>query len=158
MVTLEELKTLYGQYAVTALQVRAKAGAFAGMLGFGNDPRNHSCHDAFFEAVERWTAEFAASQPTPEAALEAVRYILEAAKLNQGEEVYWYYYAVQGTTRCLIPFLAQEDCRRLRDWYDETYPAVDRPPVQREVFKLLQQYSGQQVTSCNFLQRLFKKK
>ena len=137
MAALEDLKTLFTEYIATAEQVRQKAPAFAGIFGLGNDPRNDRCHDIFFEATEQWAAAFAASSPSA---------------------AYWYLYAGHGVTRPLIPMLPEETCLTLRDFYNEAYPATDRPPVQREVYKLLQQYAGQKVSSGSFLQRLFGKK
>lgn len=158
MATLEDLKTLYAEYIVTAEQVQRKAPALAGFLGLGNDPRKDRCHDEFFAAAEAWSAEFLAAEPSQAEATEAVRFILHAAHENSNTPAYWYLYAVQGVTRPLIPLLAEETCRELAHFYDEVYPAMDRPPVQREVYKLLQQYAGQKVPSGSFLQRLFGKK
>lgn len=158
MAALEDLKTLFTEYIATAEQVRQKAPAFAGIFGLGNDPRNDRCHDIFFEATEQWAAAFAASSPSAAEAAEAVDFILRAAHKHQGTSAYWYLYAVHGVTRPLIPMLPEETCLTLRDFYNEAYPATDRPPVQREVYKLLQQYAGQKVSSGSFLQRLFGKK
>lgn len=158
MATLEELKEIFSQYETTAQQVWAKASPLAGMLGMSNDPRNHSCHEAFFGAVERWTAAFYSTNPTPEDAAQAVRFILEAAKEREGKNTYWYLYAVHGNVRSLIPLLTEEDCRQLREYYDVSYPAIDRPPVQREVYQLLRQYGGETEEPRSFLQKLFRKK
>ena len=132
---MEKLQAIYAEYFKKAADARSKASPFAGVWGMGDDPRKHHCHDAFYEAVEAWVKEFAPADA--EAALEAVKYILEAALSRRDEDVYWYLYAAQGLVMPLIPRLRSEDCKALAQWYDKAYPRRDRMPVQQNLFKAL---------------------
>ncbi len=158
MAALDALKVLYTDYGEKVRQVRAKASPLDGMFGFGNDPRNHSCHEDFYEAAEAIVNAFAQSGPTPAEAYQVVSFMLREASLHREEESYWYLYAVQGHTRCLIPLLTREDCCKLRDFFDRTYPKRDRLPVQKDVYRLLLQYAGQPPQKPSFLQKLLGKK
>ena len=134
---MERLRARYGQYGQEAREAAEKASPWDGMLGFGNDPRKHACHDSFYRDVGAWTEEFLKSQPTQAQAVEVVGWILRAAKEHEGGATYGYLYAAQGFARGLIPLMAPEDCRQLQKWYDGAYRPIDRLPVQREVYKLL---------------------
>lgn len=135
---MNELKELYARYYEKAAKVRKKAPPFAGLWGFGDDPRKHPCHEAFYEAVEAWVKDFLAAQPDAAQTLAAVKYILgEALAHEDHKDVYWFLYAAHGLTLDLIPRLEQADCRELFVWYDASYPRRVRFPVQQQVWKLL---------------------
>ena len=137
MTRMEQLRARYEQYEQEAREVAENAKPWDGVLGFGNDPRKHACHDIFYRDVGAWTEEFLKSGPTPAQAAEAVEQIIRAAKEHEGEVTFGYLYAAQGFARALIPLMAPEDCKRLQQWYDGAYRPIDRFPLQKEVYKLL---------------------
>lgn len=133
---------IYEAYYKKSAEVRKKAVPLAGLWGFGDDPRKHPCHEAFYEAVEAWVKEFSETNPDPSDVLEVVRYILGAALEHQNnKDVYWYLYAAHGLTMDLIPRLTPGDCQALFKWYDASYPKRLRFPVQEQVWKLLKKGS-----------------
>ncbi|MBQ7800983.1 MAG: hypothetical protein IJ375_01520 [Oscillospiraceae bacterium] len=134
---LERLKARYGQYEREAREAVRKARPTDGLFGMGADPRKHPCHDQFYEDVGSWVAEFLAAEPGTEEAAEAAEWILMAADIHRDEETFWYMYAAQGHARELIPLMPPERRAALRDRYDGAYPAMDRMPVQKTVYKLL---------------------
>lgn len=141
MASFEELKILYQRYLEKATEVRRKASAFAGAFNLGDDPRRHGCHDLFYEGVEQWVREFLQESPTPQQAAEVVDFVLRAADAHRDTDAYWYFFAVHGHIRPLIPLLSREDCKRLLDLYDELHPKRERLPLQQEVYKLLKKCS-----------------
>lgn len=134
---MERLRRRYEQYEQEAREATDRASPWDGMLGFGNDPRRHACHDSFYRDVGAWTEEFLKSQPTREQAAEAAGWIIRAAKGHEAEATYGYMFAAQGFARSIIPLMSPDDCRQLQLWYDGAYRPIDRMPVQREVYKLL---------------------
>ena len=132
---MDRLQAIYADYFKKAADARSKASPFAGVWGMGDDPRKDHCHDAFYEAVGAWVQGF--DSQDPEAVLEAVRYILEAADSHRDEDVYWYLYAAQGLVMPLISRIRAEDCKALAQWYDKRYPKRHRLPVQQSLFKAL---------------------
>ena len=139
---MKQLIEIYEKYLEKAVQVRSKASPFAGIFGMGDDPRKHPCHEMFYEAVQDWMKEFEASQPDAAAALEAVRFILEAPLAHEdNKDVYWFLYAAHGLTMGLISRIGTADCKVLFDWYDHSFPRRNRFPVQQQVWKLLKDRS-----------------
>lgn len=134
---MTELMEIYESYCKKAADVRRKASPVAGFFGMGDDPRKHYCHEAFYDAVGEWVAEFAASCPDPVRTVAAVKWILQAPADHRHEDVYWYMYAAHGLIRPLIPLLSEGDCKALAAWYDETFRKKERLPVQQEVYKML---------------------
>lgn len=144
MATMEELKRLYQAYDRKVQDVKSKTSGFAGAFNMGDDPRRHSCHEEFYEAVGAWVESFLEEDPTAQQAAEALQWLLEAAAENRGRDVYWYMYAAQSHGKGLIPLVSRETCESLMQWYDRTYPALDRLPAQQEIFKLLRKGTGRE--------------
>ena len=139
---MTELKSIYETYIRRAGEVRRKASPMAGIFGMGDDPRNHPCHEEFYEAVKQWVEAFEASGPDAAAALEAVRWILETPQAHAGNrDIYWFMYAAHGLTMPLIPRLTPADCGALFRWYDASFPRRSRFPIQQQVWKLLKKGS-----------------
>lgn len=134
---INQLKTMYDDYAKTAFEVRKKAPVFAGWLGLGSDPRRHPCHEGFYDDTIRWTENFVASQPTAEEAMEVALYVLEIPKEFRDYDAYWFMFVAIGNIRSLIPLLTKEDCRTLVKRFDELYKKQDRMPLQIETYKKL---------------------
>lgn len=135
---MENLRQLYADYLAEADKIRKNASAFAGIFGLGDDPRKHPCHEIFYHNVEKWVQDFVAAVPAREQAFEAASFLMEEPGKNAKAEGYWFLYACLGFIRSLIPFLAQEDCKRLSERMNALYPRRERMPVQQETFKLLE--------------------
>lgn len=157
MAAMDELKVLYANYAEKAEQVRKKASPLAGFLGFGDDPKRHGCHDAFYEAAEQWVRDFADTNPNTEEITAVVKWLLEEPNNHRDRECYWYMFAAQGLAMPLIPKLPQDVCGEFYDWYGTAYPVQERMPVQQQVYKLLQKQSGRKKTRDSIFQKIFGK-
>ena len=134
---MQQLKEIYANYIEAAEKVEKNKSTWNGAFGLGVSTKDHPCHDAFYETVEKWSREFLANNPTREEAEAAVAYILEASEPHRGQLTYWYMYAAHGFVRPMIALVSPEFAGRMRVWYNERNPRQDRMPVQREVFKLL---------------------
>lgn len=134
---ITQLEKLYADYAEEAYNVRKKARVFDGILGLGKDPRNHPCHQAYYDAVGAWAAEFVASAPEQEQLMAAAMFIVEAPAARVGEECYWFMFAAHGHLKPLIPYLSKENCAKLGARLEELYKKRDRMPLQKELLKLL---------------------
>ena len=139
---LQQLQERYRQYDEEAALVRKKAGPADGLFGFGNDPKNHPCHELFYEDVGRWTKAFLETRPSPQDCCEAARFLIEAPKTRASRETYWMMYAAQGWCRELVCRLDAEGCAQLRTLFDELYPKRDRMPVQQELYRALKKGAG----------------
>lgn len=157
MEKLEQLYHLYDAYLEKAKEVRKQASRFAGAFGLGDDPRNHGCHEAFYDAVGLWCREFGGEGPDARQMAQAVSWILMAAKDHRNTDVYGYLYAAQGHVRELIPRLSREDSLKLLEQYDAAYPEDQRLPVQLEVYRLLKKQAGAGNTPAGRLRKLFRK-
>ena len=134
---LTQLNTLYTEYAETVKDVRKNARMFDGFLGMGKDPKNHACHDAFYQAVGQWVTEFLQTQPAQETLMTAAVFLLETPVVYAGQECYWYMYASHGHMKPLIPHLSKENCGELARRLEKSYKKVDRMPLQKELLKML---------------------
>jgi len=146
MATLQQLYELYDAYEKKAEKVRSKASRFAGAFNLGDDPRRHECHEQFYDDVEDWVSAFLKEDPSQQEISAAAHWLLETAAAHRDEDVYWYLYAIHAHTKPLIPRLEKEDCRKLLEMYDSTYPVLDRLPAQQEVYRLLKKQSGTKET------------
>lgn len=134
---LNQLKEYYEKYDAKALKVKQETKGFGGILGMGEDPRNHPCHVEFYEGVEQMVREFLASGPVSAEVAAAARFILEAANVRREAQSYWFTYAAQGHVIPMIPYMNAADCKALADWYDGVYTKLERMPIQRELYKKL---------------------
>ena len=139
---VQQLKERYQQYDEEANLVRRKGSPADGLFGFGNDPKNHPCHETFYEDVGKWTHAFLETKPDAGAALEAARFLITAPRKCATKESYWMMYAAQGWCRELVCLLDADGCAELRDVFDELYPRRDRMPVQQELYKALKKSAG----------------
>ena len=139
---LQQLQERYRQYDEEANLVRKKAAPADGLFGFGNDPKNHPCHELFYEDIGKWTKAFLASDPDPEQSYAAARFLITAPVECSSKESYWMMYAAQGWCRELVCRLDAGDCGKLRDVFDRLYPRRDRMPVQQELYKALKKGAG----------------
>ena len=136
---MEQLKALYEDYAQKALEVRQKARPFDGIMGLGDDPKNHPCHEAFYLAVKEWAEAFAAAKPSPEEANEAISFLIETPAHSREQECYWFMYACMVCMDPLIPYLNNTYAKALAKRMNFLFPRYDRMPAHRAVYKKLQQ-------------------
>ena len=132
---LNQLKELYEAYIAKTAKVMADAPTFAGVWGWGDDPKKHPCHMEFYEAVESFLAEFLSRSQPEEAAYAVADWIIRTPARYKDQAVFWYMFAAHGLCKPLIPLLSPDHCAALRDFYDDHYPKFDRMPVQRELYK-----------------------
>lgn len=145
----------YRQYDEEAILVRKKAAPADGLFGFGNDPKNHPCHEQFYADVGKWTEAFLASEPDCAQCLEAARFLMEAPKTCASKESYWMMYAAMGWCRELVRGLDENGCGELRTLMDTLYPRRDRMPVHQELYNALKKGSA---GKGGFLSSIFGKK
>ena len=134
---LQQLKERYQQYDEEATAVRRNSSPADGLFGFGNDPKNHPCHELFYDDGGKGTKAFLSEKPDSQQSLEAARFLITAPKTCGGKESYWMMYAAQGWCRELVGLLDAHGCAQLRALYDELYPKRDRMPVHQELYKAL---------------------
>ena len=139
---LQQLKERYRQYDEEVTRVRKNSSPADGLFGFGNDPKNHPCHELFYEDIGKWTKAFLETRPDARAAFEAARFMIGAPVECSSRESYWMMYAAQGWCRELVGRLDAAGCAALRDIFDEQYPRRDRMPVQQELYKALKKGAG----------------
>lgn len=129
---LTRLKALYSDYVNQSREIRRKAPFGAGLFSPQKDPRNHPCHDQFYDAVGALLLQLPEADPT-----EVVRWMLEAPLAHPDEDAYWYLLAAQGHARPLIPRMAPAARRELGAWFAQAVPKRERLPIQEEILKLL---------------------
>ena len=157
MSAIAELTALYDTYVQKLEQVRKKASATAGLLGFGEDPRDHSCHDEFYDGVRTWVETFLISSPEQSEIVAATQWLLKMAHQHRGEPTYWYLYAIHAHAEALINLLDPQSCASLRTFYDDAYPVVDRMPVQKKIYKQLACNSADKNDRSIWNRRFWKK-
>ncbi len=141
---IDELKSCYAEYEREAGKARAAAKPWDGILGFGNKPSAHPCHDEFFEKVQQTVQMIADSVPAPETAAEAVEFILTAKAGYGGADIVWMVQASEGAVLKLIPFLEQKDASRLLEMYNRISPKRTRFPLQKKIAEALKAAAGQE--------------
>lgn len=132
---LEKLREMYLAYDEKAAQV--KKGAKVSIWGMGEDPRNHPCHEEFYNSMELWVREFLESQPDGDAVAEAAKLIIEAAAHRREKDSFWFTYAAQAHVIPMIGWMNPQMCRELVSYYDSLYTRLERLPVQRDLYKKL---------------------
>lgn len=135
---MEQLQKLYQDYHQQVIDLRQKAHFFDGVMGLGDDPKKHPCHEAFYQAVQDWTATFVAGSPTPTDAYAAASFLLETPAHNREGESYWFMYASMVFIEPLIPYLNKEDCKALTARMNFLFPRYDRMPAHQALYKKLQ--------------------
>lgn len=133
---LSALEEIYRAYTKKLADVYAQAPIAAGLFGMGDDPRNHSCNDEFYQNVAQWAQNFA-SHANAQDAKAAVEWILYQPARERQKLTYWYMYAAQKHAQPLIPLLFPQAKDEIRQRFAELYPKQTWTPVQKEVYRLL---------------------
>lgn len=131
---LTRLQALYADYIQQCRQISIDAPYGASLLGSGKDPRNHPCHEAFFEAVGQLVTEISRASEDPEP---IIRYMLEIPYFYANEDACWYLFAAQSHTKALIPLLTDPARAAVGGWFSRLVPQNQRLPVQQEILSLL---------------------
>ena len=139
---IQQLQSRYRQYDAEAALVRRQSSLTDGLFGFGKDPKNHPCHELFYEDNGKWTRTFLKTRPDTKDSFEAIRFLIAAPKEYSNRESYWMMCAAQGWCRELVDLLDADGCAKLRGLFDELYPKRDRMPVQEELYKALKKRSA----------------
>ena len=134
---LQQLKDRYRQYDEEATLVRKKSSPADGLFGFGNDPKNHPCHELFYEDVGKWVKAFLETQPDAKDSFDAARFLVGAPVECASRESSWMLHAAQGWWRGLVGRLEARGGAGRRGVFGEVYPRQDRMPVQTELYKAL---------------------
>ena len=140
---LDQLQIYYDTYEEKLLKLYEKLSPIAAILGSSNHPKDAPCNEEFYESVEKWIREFLAASPTQEEVEKVTGWILMLAKEHREQKTYWFCYALQGLTRDLIPLISQAKALELQKCFDEAYPKREWLPIQREIYKMLENRSGQ---------------
>ena len=138
--TVQQLEAIYTKYQQDLKKVYKEAKPMDGLFGWGDDPRKDPCHMRFYEDVEQWTGAFSSREP--EEVYPVVRFMMTFPAEHRQEHCFWFTFAAQGLARDLIPAMTADQCRQLREYYDEAYPRRERMPVQKEIYKLLKKHGG----------------
>lgn len=139
---MQQLQEIYNHYIDELEKVQSAASPLAGIFGTGGGPKDHPCHEGFFDRVGQWVETFMSGEPEEEAIAEAARYILIAGAAHKDQPSYWFCSAAQAHVKALIPQLSQAHCEALRQEYDSLYPSVQRMPLNREIYALLCTHAG----------------
>lgn len=134
---MTQLQALYDGYIRQCREINIGSSYGAGLFSSGKDPRNHPCHDAFYEAVGKLVSRWV--QDPPADPVQIVRYMLETPYFYANEDACWYLFAVQNHVKPLIPLLSRADRDALADWFSRIAPAKRRVPVQEEILNLLKE-------------------
>lgn len=132
------VERIIDEYITSCNALIANAKPTDGLLGLGRDPGSDKCHDAFFEALERATAEMAAEPISAEEAYDAVLLLFRALKERSCPDMArWSLAAAHKAALPLIPLLRDGQREQLRQWYDDRIPRRERLPIQKAVYKAL---------------------
>lgn len=113
-----------------------------GVFGFGRSLRNDPCHERFDEKVRKAVEAFAAEEPSPSEAEEAVRFLLSWEAKDLPDAAKWMLGAEERHSLPLIPRIGKEAADALYPWYKKRYRPWERMPVQKEVLKALKVAAG----------------
>ena len=134
---MERLKACYQTYFDEAQTVWKNRSAWDGALGIGASSKDHPCHVAFYNAVERWVEDFLKAAPDRETAEAAMAYVLQTSEAHKGEFTYWTLFAAHGLVRPLVEQISPEFAKNMRTWYDENLLRRDRLPVHKDLYRKL---------------------
>ncbi|MBR6321236.1 MAG: hypothetical protein IKR59_00075 [Lachnospiraceae bacterium] len=126
----------FADYRQEAELCQRKQKPTDGLLGFGHSLRDDACHDRFDARVQQAVDALCASQPTPEEAERAVRFLLDRDDLKSWPlACQWMMRAIERHCIPLIPFLKPEDAAVFLREYDARYRRWERRPAQKKVYK-----------------------
>ena len=134
---LTSLEAIYTNYRQTLLEVRKKAKLFDGFFGLGKDPKKDPCHEAFYEAVGAWVADFVATEPSQGDILAVSEFLVRHPLQYRDKECYWFMFAAHGHLKPLIPLMDKATSLAVHNCLETSYGKADRMPLQKELLKTL---------------------
>ncbi len=137
MERITALQTLYARYEETVRELQKNAKPFAGIFGWGDDPRNDPCHVRFYEDVGAMVDSLREAEEAVR--FEATCWLISAPARCAVKEAVWFQFAAQGHGKLLIPKLTPVHRQELRELFEKAVPRRQRLPVQDEIYKLLKQ-------------------
>lgn len=127
----------YEQYIEDVSTVYATASPLDGLLGWGNDPRNHPCHMQFYKDIEEMVRHISVEEHNSAISYHIVHFMLTAPLDHKDDPTCWFMLAAQALCKDLIPSLNHEHRNLLKDLLEESYQRRDWTPVQKNLHKLL---------------------
>ena len=134
---IKSLRRLIDDYVVFAVELRKEHSTLRSLFGPRTEEIHHPGHQEFDGAVENWTKEFAASDPTQETLKAGLELLLFSARAQEGQPPYWYLAAIQRHSMMLIPMLDDGGRGELADRFVNAYPPKRQVPSQMEIHKML---------------------
>lgn len=130
------VREMIANYLKKFESVQAKAGPLGGLFGFGNNPKNDSCHTDFFESLDSYIASL--TDISPEDAKAVVMTVMEAAlDKTQCDCCHWTFVAAEKCVIRLTDRLSAEDKEQLFLWYGKQVPRRMRMPIEKELMQAL---------------------
>ena len=114
-----------------------------GLLGFGHSLKDDPCHERLDERLKEAVRGICALPPPPEAAEEAVRFLLLSSDPSAWPlAAQWMLRVAERHAIPLIPYLPSGAAQEILRQYTARYRPWDRLPAQKEVCKALKNRGG----------------
>lgn len=132
--SMKRIEQCYEKYTKNVNKVLADAKPVDGLLGLGDDPSKHPCHEAFYYEVETLMKEIAESEEDKAVLAQIVSYMLRAEIIwQEHEDAVWMMIAASGHAMKIITALTAEDAKALLKLYNDIAPRFRRLPVQKQI-------------------------
>ncbi len=131
---MKRIEQCYEKYTKNVQIILSEAKPVDGLLGFGEDPSRHPCHEAFYYEVEALIKAVAAEEKDPAVLAQVVSYMIRAEIIWQDHrDAVWMMIAASGHALEIIPALKREDAKKLLKLYGDIVPRFRRLPVQKKI-------------------------
>ncbi len=132
--SLERIERCYEKYVKDVQKVIADSKPVDGLLGLGDDPSKHPCHEVFYYKVESEIREIASIEKNREEIAQIVSYMIRAEIIWEADkDVIWMMIAASGHAVLIIPRLSPQDAKKLYKLYNDIVPRFKRLPVQKKI-------------------------
>lgn len=132
--SMKKIEQCYEKYTKNVKKVLADAKPVDGLLGMGDDPSKHPCHEAFYYEIESLLKDIAETEKDQAVLAQIVSYMLRAEIIwQEHEDAVWMMIAASGHAMKIIPALTAEDAKALLKLYNDIAPRFRRLPVQKEI-------------------------
>ena len=139
---INDLRRLIDDYIVFSVELRKEHSTLRSLFGPRTEEIHHPGHQEFDGAVEAWTNEFAAIQPSRDVLMAGLELLLFSARAQEGQPPYWYLAAIQRHSMMLIPQLEEGSRAALAERFAGEYPPKRQVPSQTEIHKMLDPAAG----------------
>jgi hypothetical protein len=140
---LIQLRRLFDQYILDSDQLfRSHSGVLSSLKSlFGNNEvKKHPMHQAFFDDVSscvQTLADRLAEMPDEEVARQAAELLLTPKPNGRNVSQIWWLMTTELTGPLVLPYVAKEDVKVLRDNYKKGYRKSAMLPKQREIYDFM---------------------